>query len=133
MVKKLTVGFHLDKRHVGLVLYLSEFRTKRRRQFRLLGFLLQNGTVISMNSIEHRLIDDSQHLVINTLATGFQRLDSRFQRVGCYTGLYLGVLQLCFHQLTIGLLCGGLVHNLLKHLRHRLGQVFFLCLIYFFP
>ena len=85
------------------------------------------------DAVEHRLVHRLQHLVFDTPTALLQRLDSGFQRIGRHAGLHLGILQLCLHQLTVGLLGLSLVHDLLKHLRHGLGQVFLLCLIHFFP
>ena len=132
VIEKLTVGFHLDERLIGFILHLSQLRAEGCCQLWFLGFLLQDAVHLT-NAIEHRLIHRLQYLVVDARTTLLQHLDGRFQRVRRHTGLYLGILQFCLHQLTIGFLRSCLIDNLLKHLRHRLRQVFLLCLIHFLP
>ena len=83
--------------------------------------------------MENRLIDDLQHLVCGSLATLPDAAQFWQQRIGGHTGHRLRPLQFCFQQLTVSLVFGGLLHNLLQHSIFRFRQVFLLRLGHFLP
>ena len=116
----------------GVVLHLCQFLAEGGRQFRLFRRHLQRGATPAY-LVDHRLVDRLQHLVLLGLAAGFQPLHLRRERVGGDAGLHLRRLQFSLHQLAVGFLALGLLHDLLQHVIRRLGQVLLFRLSRFLP
>ena len=117
---------------VGLILDLGEFPAEVVRQLWALYFHIQ-FRIARRHLIEHGLPNQAQHLVLGIFPMLLHLVHSRLQRVGRDLCHHLCSLQLCLQQMSVGLLFRGLLHNLLKHLILRLGQIFLFCLLYLIP
>ena len=126
------IGSPDHERAVSLILDLGELRAEAVGQFRPLDIHLQLG-ISRRHLIEYGLPHQPQHLVLRVEPVLLHLVHGGLQRVGGYLCHHLGSLQFSLQQLSIGFLLRGLLHNLLKHLILRLGQIFLFCLFHLIP
>ena len=132
VIKHGGIHAHHHKGFKTLLFGLGQQLTERRCQFGFLKVQPHASLVVSY-LVEHRLVHQSQHLVLRVVISRYDAVQRRHQRVGRYGRHRLCPHQFCLQQVSVLFLLLSLLYYLLQHLILCLWQIFLFSLLSLLP